>query len=104
MFIEQLYVLNVQARVISVCPNDDGFVAGMKDGTVRVFDAKMDKNSQKIFKKAKEWISEIKFSPDGTVMVVGSHDNALYAYKWPSLKPMYISIIKFTKLKKEESQ
>lgn len=74
--------------MLSVCPNDDGFVAGMKDGTVRVFDATIEKGKQKIFKKAKEWISEIRFSPDGTVMVVGSHDNAIYAYKWPSLKLM----------------
>ncbi len=41
-----------------------------------------------MFRKAKEWVSDIKFSPDGTIMVHGSHDNALYAQEWPSLKFM----------------
>lgn len=75
-----------KARVVCAIPKDEGFVVGMKDGTVRVFDNKCAQT--KVFKQAKEWISDIKFSPDGTTVVVGSHDNALYAYKWPSLKPI----------------
>jgi len=31
-------------------------------------------------KHAKEWISDVKFSPDGTKLAVGSHDNAIYVY------------------------
>ncbi|KAJ0405579.1 hypothetical protein P43SY_009628 [Pythium insidiosum] len=29
---------------------------------------------------AKEWISDIKFSPDGATLAVGSHDNAIHLY------------------------
>jgi len=34
----------------------------------------------KIIKDAKEWIQEVKFSPDGNMLAVGSHDNAIYLY------------------------
>ncbi|CAD8200325.1 unnamed protein product [Paramecium octaurelia] len=73
-----------KARVVSTNPKDEGFTAGMKDGTIRIYDAEF--NQTKVFKQAKEWISDIKFSPDGTTCVIGSHDNALYAYKYPSWK------------------
>lgn len=46
----------------------------------------------KLFKDAAEEISDIKFSPDGKVMAVGSHDNSIYVYKLPNFnqkfKPM----------------
>lgn len=32
-------------------------------------------------KHAKEWISDLKFSPDNSMLAVGSHDNAIYIYK-----------------------
>ena len=32
------------------------------------------------FKQAKEWISDIKFSPDGRFCAIGSHDNAILMY------------------------
>ena len=38
---------------------------------------------------AKEWVSDIKFSPDGTVFVHGSHDNAIYAQRVDNFKAMY---------------
>jgi WD40 repeat protein len=31
-------------------------------------------------KDAKQWISDVKFSPDGTVLAVGSHDNIVFFY------------------------
>jgi WD40 repeat protein len=34
----------------------------------------------KIFKAANEWISDVKFSPDGTLLAAGSHDNNIYVY------------------------
>ena len=45
---------------------------------------------------AKEWISDIRWSPDGTAVVIGSHDNAMYALRWPNLKPMYYIINIYT--------
>lgn len=29
---------------------------------------------------AKEWISDVKFSPDGTILAAGSHDNGIYIH------------------------
>ncbi len=68
---------NIKGRAIAVAPKDKGFVVGCKDGTIRIFDENL--KQTKVFKKAKEWVSDIKFSPDGTTLVHGSHDNALYA-------------------------
>lgn len=31
-------------------------------------------------KVAKEWISEVRFSPDGSLLAIGSHDNCVYIY------------------------
>ncbi|ETW03494.1 hypothetical protein, variant [Aphanomyces invadans] len=44
-------------------------------------------------KPSKEWISEIKFSPDNSILAVGSHDNAIYLYA-------VVANAKFTKMKK----
>jgi WD40 repeat protein len=32
------------------------------------------------FHDAKQWISDIKFSPDGASLAVGAHDNSIYLY------------------------
>ena len=37
-----------------------------------------------MFRHAKEEISEIKFSPNGKLIAIGSHDNKIYVYKFPS--------------------
>lgn len=39
-----------------------------------------------MLKDAAEWISTIKFSPKGDQVAVGSHDNVVYVYSYPSLK------------------
>jgi WD40 repeat protein len=38
------------------------------------------KHTKIISKAGKEWISEVKFSPDGSLLAVGSHDNSVYIY------------------------
>jgi len=57
----------------------------MKDGTIWVIDLKRWKK-KKIFKHAKEWISDIKFSPDDKICAIGSHDNKIYLYKTKNWK------------------
>jgi WD40 repeat protein len=42
-----------------------------------------------MIKESKEEISDIKFSPDGSVLAVGSHDNAIYCYKLPNFKKKF---------------
>ena len=37
----------------------------------------------KVFQQAKRMISEIIFSPDGKIMVYGSHDDTIYALTFP---------------------
>ena len=44
-------------------------------------------NKQKcIVKVAKEWISDLKFNPEGNFLAIGSHDNSIYLYTFPELK------------------
>ena len=40
-------------------------------------------------KIAKEWVQELKFSPDGTMLAVGSHDNAIYLVTVPNFQKKY---------------
>ncbi|RLO08443.1 hypothetical protein DYB28_005077 [Aphanomyces astaci] len=51
----------------------------VKEGGVVVFSAD---SLEIVFedKPSKEWISEIKFSPNNATLAVGSHDNAIYLY------------------------
>ncbi|KAH9137683.1 hypothetical protein LEN26_005631 [Aphanomyces euteiches] len=52
-----------------------------KEGSLVVFtdDAKFDIIFED--KPSKEWVSEIKFSPNNKVLAVGSHDDAIYLYE-----------------------
>ena len=75
------------ARAVAISHDDNMVVVGMKDGTVCVIqcDALEDDlgwslENTKLFKHAKEWISDIKFSPDDTKCAIGSHDNKIYIY------------------------
>ncbi|EAR94225.2 HELP domain protein (macronuclear) [Tetrahymena thermophila SB210] len=74
---------SVKGRSIAV--NCDGFVAvGFKDGSIRLYDSNL---SQQVYtKQAKEWISDLKFSPDGSMLAAGSHDNAIYIHLMNDLK------------------
>lgn len=82
---------NKQARSVGISPDDSLIVIGMNDGTCVVGDISIDEDNiswniksvggrRLVFKPARnkkraEWISEIKFSPDGTRVAIGSHDN-----------------------------
>eukprot|EP01041_Mallomonas_annulata_P001002 gene1002-1969_t len=43
-----------------------------KDGIVKIYEAQ----------EAKQWISDIKFSPDGSLLAIGSHDDCIYIYSY----------------------
>lgn len=67
-----------KGRALAVSPNGNLLVVGALDGTIRVFDRKFELKSY--FQHSKEWISDMKFSPDGKTLAIGSHDNAIYIY------------------------
>ena len=51
------------------------------NGAVRIYRADMDPMKQVCeLKEAKQWISKLKFSPDGSILAVASRDNSVYAY------------------------
>lgn len=57
------------------------------DGVLRIYQYREVEEAgrrthKKLFeiKDAKQWISDVKFSPDGTVLAVGSHDNIVFFY------------------------
>lgn len=69
------------ARAIDFC-NQNGHVAvGHNDGTLSVR-AGLNKLDQVIStnNNSKEWIEVVKYSPDGSKLAVGSHDNNIYIY------------------------
>ena len=45
-------------------------------------------------KESRQWISDIKFSPDGRILCVGAHDNSLYIY---SATSSFKRVTKFSK-------
>jgi len=88
-----MYPLSGPARACAYSPDGTmiavGFGSGASgkekktvDGKVCVFS--IDKNGELIMsneaKDAREWISDIKFTPDGKTLAVGSHDNSVYLY------------------------
>jgi microtubule-associated protein-like 6 len=75
---------SVKGRAIAVSPDGLWIIMGFKDGTVRLFDK--DVKQKQVTKIAKEWISDIKFSPDGSMIALGSHDNSIYLYTFPEMK------------------
>lgn len=51
------------------------------NGAVRIYRADMDPMKQVCeLKEAKQWISKLKFSPDGSILAVASRDNSVYTY------------------------
>jgi WD40 repeat protein len=67
---------------------EDKFAAvGCKDGTIRFVDLTSPELRQtKMIKLAKEWISDIKWSPNNDKLAIGSHDNAIYILTWPDVQ------------------
>lgn len=91
--------LFAQARAIEVNITDEYLAMGMRDGSLRVFQVAYKAPFwQEIavykceHKKIKgEWIEDLKFSPDGRYLIVGSHNNYLYLFEVPNFdKPVSV--------------
>lgn len=83
---------SVKGRALGISPDGTAIVVGFKDGTLREYqitegEKGMELSQVKLVKHAAKWISDIKFSPDGTTIAVGSHDCGIYAYSYPDWKP-----------------
>ena len=72
-----------------------------EDGMIRIYRKVTDKDGHFVkyeqmteFQEAKQWISVIKFSPDGSTLAAGSRDNSIYFYSVPQ---MYKRKTKFSK-------
>lgn len=64
----------------AVCANDEWICIAGNDGRVSIR-AKGDPSSEcKLLEDCDEWIECMSFSPDNTMLAVGSHDNRVYVY------------------------
>ena len=87
----RMLTLDDYARACCYSPNGHLIAVGMggdvgrgkrpKDGTVVIVQTqKQSLDVVKELKNASEWISDIKFSPNGELLAVASHDNKVYVY------------------------
>ena len=77
------FVESSKGRSVAISPDRKFIVVGCKDGRVKIFNynsANHEMSLKVTFKHAKEWISDIKFGYN--LLLVGSHDNAIYAYDY----------------------
>lgn len=63
-------------RAVAVSHNKKWAAVGCKDGTVRLVDLVMGKQV-KVFRPRKRWIQAIRFSPDDSLLAIGSHDSKI---------------------------
>lgn len=65
-----------QGRAVDISPKGDFIAVGMNEGSLRVFQTS---NWSLVYsgKQGKEWIEDLKFSPDGNWLAVGGHDNKI---------------------------
>lgn len=71
-------------RAVAVSHNKKWAAVGCKDGTVRLVDLQIGKQI-KVFRPRKRWIQAIRFSPDDSLLAIGSHDSkiSIFAVKDP---------------------
>lgn len=74
-----------QGRAVDISPKGDFIAVGMNEGTLRVFQTS---NWSVVYtgKQGKEWIEDLKFSPDGKYLAVSGHDNKIQMFTVPDFK------------------
>ena len=83
-------------RSVAVSNNKKWAAVGCKDGSVRLVDLNNGKQV-KVFRSRKRWIQAIRFSPDDSMLAVGSHDTKIDIF---AVKDPQISSNSVPKLKK----
>ena len=75
------------ARAVAYNPKNQNIAVGHNDGTVTIR-ASPQKIGEviKTMRDSQEWIEVMTFSPDGSKLAVGSHDNNIYVYDTSSYK------------------
>ena len=66
-----------KARACAYAPDGGQIAVGLYSGNVKVYSDNLEKEIADV-KVAKEWIACMKYSPDGSTLAVGSHDNVIY--------------------------
>ena len=76
---------SARGRAVDVSAKGDYLAVGMFDGTLRCYDAKtfelqVIKRCVKGKNADKEWIQDLKFSPDGSKLAVTTHEGKIWLY------------------------
>jgi microtubule-associated protein-like 6 len=84
-------------RAVAVSHNKKWAAVGCKDGTVRLVDLQSGKQV-KVFKPRKRWIQAIRFSPDDSLLAVGSHDSKISVFSVKNPQKSHDSVPVFSRL------
>lgn len=72
------------ARALAYNPSNGHIAVGHNDGTVTIRESVGSLDSVvSQMNNAREWIEDMEYSPDGSKLAVGSHDNKIYVYSVP---------------------
>ena len=73
---------NQESRAVAINPVNGHVAICCNDGSLQVRES-LDNLSKVLYnsKDFKEWSEAISYSPDGTQLAVGNHDNGIYIYK-----------------------
>jgi len=69
------------SRAVAYCPQNGHIAVAHNDGTLTIRSSINNLNDVIATKNdSREWIEDMEYSPDGSMLAVGSHDNKIYVY------------------------